>query len=98
MSRREVETHLREKERNRREAPVMSEEEFQVVSSESSSDASCTDGDGGTQHSPATPLHAQPKSMQGGRKEEEERSTQPATSASGCEQTPTTVGEETESC
>ena len=74
----------------------MSDEEFQVVSSESSSDASCSDGDGGTQPSPATPLHAQPKSMQGEMKEEEERSTQPATSTSGCEQTPTTVGEETE--
>ena len=98
MSREEAEKHLRETERNRREAPVMSDEEFQVVSSESSSDASCTDGDGGTQPSPATPLHAQPKSMQGERKEEEERSTQPATSASGCEQTPTTVGEETELC
>ena len=97
MSREEAEKHLRETERNRREAPVMSDEEFQVVSSESSSDASCSDGDGGTQPSPATPLHAQPKSMQGERKEEE-RSTHPATSTSGCEQTPTTVGEETELC
>ena len=68
MSREEAEKHLREKERNSREAPDMSDEEFQVVSSESSSDASCIDGDGGTQPSPATPLHAQPQ-KHAGRKE-----------------------------
>ena len=87
-TRKEGEKHLREKERNSGEASALSEseEDFQVVSSDSSSDASCSDGADGTQSLAVTPLQAKQRNVQRNSREEEESSLQTVTRTSDCGQ------------
>ena len=61
-------------------------------------DASSSDETGEAQPLAVTPLQAKQKGKQGKSKRKEEEDTQPATSTSDCEQTPTTVGGEAELC